>query len=145
LAAFSGPGAPESSTEVAGATVTTPSSTTTASTSTTTTVATTTTTLPSTAEPLVAPSQIRVLVLNAMGVTGLAATVTNQLEDLGYRTEEPANYSPRQQQSKIWYQTGFAEEALELAAHFPDADVEENTTLRTDADLVVVLGASYGS
>jgi hypothetical protein len=85
------------------------------------------------------------LVLNAVGVAGLAAEVTERLDTLGYATVTPANYQPALEQSRVWYQAGFAPEAFELAgAVAPDALIEENPDLTADADIVVVLGASYG-
>jgi hypothetical protein len=85
-----------------------------------------------------------VLVLNAVGVAGLAAEVTEALDTLGYETLIPANYQPTLEQSRVWYHAGFAPEAFELAgAVAPDALIEENPDLTADADIVVVLGASY--
>jgi hypothetical protein len=87
---------------------------------------------------------VRVLVLNAVGVTGLAAEVTERLDDLGYQTITPANYQPTLEQTRVWYHAGFAPEAFEVAgAVVPDALIEENPDLTADADIVVVLGASY--
>lgn len=91
-----------------------------------------------------APTEVRVLVLNAVGVVGLAAEVTARLETLGYQTITPSNYQPTLEQSRVWYHSGFAPEAFELAgAVAPDALIEENPDLTADADIVVVLGASY--
>lgn len=110
------------------------------------TTAATTTTLESTSTTIVlrVPAEVRVLVLNAVGVSGLAAEVTDRLEGLGYQTVAPANYQPALEQSRVWYHAGFAPEAFELAgAVAPDALIEENPDLTTEADIVVVLGASY--
>lgn len=106
----------------------------------------TATTLGSTSTTIVlrAPAEVRVLVLNAVGVSGLAAEVTERLDGLGYQTITPANYQPALEQSRVWYHAGFAPEAFELAgAVAPDALIEENPDLTADADIVVVLGASY--
>lgn len=104
--------------------------------SSTTTLATTTT------FAVRAPSDIRVLVLNSLGTAGLAAEVTDRLTGLGYQTLPPDNYGPQIDQSRVWYREGFGGEALELAAQFPDALVERNE-FEADADLIVVLGASF--
>lgn len=91
-----------------------------------------------------APEEIRVQVLNAIGVAGLAAEVSQDLSTLGYQTLEPGNYQPTLPQSRVWYVAGFQAEAFELAAEFPDALVEEaSPDLAVNADIVVVLGESY--
>jgi hypothetical protein len=136
-----------------GGTAAPPSSTTTASTevagtvvsTTSTTVATSTTTLPSTTSAIVVrePAEVRVLVLNAVGRSGIAATLTQQLADRGYQTLEPDNYQPPLEQSRVWYRPGYGAEALEVAAFVPDALIELNPDEQTEADVVVVLGASF--
>ncbi len=129
---------------VAGSTVTPSSS---SSSTTTTTVPTTTTTATTTTTEARAavrePSEITVLVLNAVGTPGVAGRLTEQLATAGYRTLEPANYQPRLTQSRVWYREGFGAEAFEVAAWVPDALVELNEDTETDADIVIVLGASY--
>lgn len=127
----------------AGATTTEPVSTTRPAPSTTarptTTAAPTTTTV-----AIRTPNQVRVLVLNAVGVTGLAADATAALEALGYQVLTPSNYQPALEQTRIWFVPTFEAEAFELAgAAFPDGLVEQNPELDGDADIVVVLGASY--
>ena len=142
-----------STTEGSGVTETTAESSTTAAPVTTTTreVATTTTTTASpttTSTTVVArtPSEIVVVVLNGVGVAGLAAEVSSGLEELGYQTLEPGNYEPVLSQSLILYTEGFEVEAFELAAEFPDAQVERDTAGNEEgADIVVVLGESYES
>lgn len=109
--------------------------------------ATTTTTAPppapATTVPAVRPpSEVRVLVLNSVGTPGLAAAVAADLAGLGYVTLTPDNYGPLVDQSRVWYREGFGGEALELAAQFPDALVERNE-FEAEADIIVVLGASY--
>ncbi len=119
---------------------------TTTSTSTTTTTTTTTTTLPTTTAPddvVRPPSEITVLVLNAVGIPGVAGRLTERLAEVGYETLEPANYQPRLDQSRVWYQEGFGAEAFEIAAWVPDALVERNEAIETEADIVIVLGASF--
>jgi hypothetical protein len=90
------------------------------------------------------PSAIVVRVLNGVGVAGLASEVSAGLEELGYQTLEPGNYEPALSQSRVWYTEGFEGEAFELAAEFPDAQVEQASGgAEEDADIVVVLGESY--
>jgi hypothetical protein len=138
-------------TEVAATTTTeaSPSSTSTSTSvpsSTTTTTPSTTTSAPSTTTTVTvrAPADIRVLVLNAKGVQGLAAGVTEELGALGYQMLEPDNH-PSLDRSRVWYREGFGAEALDLSASFPDALVEfsPDVGVEWDADIVVVLGASY--
>jgi hypothetical protein len=90
------------------------------------------------------PAEVRVQVLNAIGVPGLAGEVSAQLASLGYQTMTPGNYQPALAQSRVWYVVGFEAEAFELAAQFPDALVEAaSPDLAVNADIVVVLGESY--
>jgi hypothetical protein len=112
---------------------------------TTTTTATTTSTAPTTTTAaLLSPDQIRVQVLNAIGVSGLAGEVTQDLTALGYQMLLPGNYQPTLPQSRVWYADGFEAEAYELAAEFPDAVVERaSSEVGVNADIVVVLGESY--
>lgn len=119
-----------------------PPSTTTSSSSTSTTAAPVTTVVTTTTIPVRPPTEVRVLILNSVGTSGLAADVAADLAALGYRTLPPDNYGPLVEQSRVWYRDGFGGEALELAAHFPDALVERNE-FEADADIIVVLGASY--
>jgi hypothetical protein len=142
-----------STTDGRGTTDTTVARSTTAAPLTTTTrpiTTTTTTTAPTTSTSTTVarrpPSEIVVVVLNAVGVAGLAAEVSSRLEELGYQTLEPGNYEPVLSQSLILYSEGFEVEAFELAAEFPDAQVQRDTAGNEDgADIVVVLGESYES
>jgi hypothetical protein len=97
----------------------------------------------STTEPLRAPADLKVLVLNSTGVTGLASVVSDQVGGLGYQMLTPGNYQPVLEQTRIWFQPGFGGEAIALAAQFPDALVEENQVPDTEANIVVVVGNSY--
>lgn len=114
-----------------------------------TTAAPTTSTSPSTTTttaPVIEvrpPEEITVLVLNSIGTPGLAGRVTEQLAGMGYVTLEPDNYEPELEQSRIWYKEGFGPDANELAAVFPDALRELNPDAALEADIVVLLGASY--
>ena len=130
--------APPTSTSLLTTTSAVTTTSTTAAASTTTTAATTTTTA------LRSPSEIQVRVLNGVGIAGLASDVSAELQALGYQMLEPGNYSPVLAQSRVWYTDGFEGEAFELAAQFPDAQVERaSADLDADADIVVVLGESY--
>ena len=140
LSTTEGPGTDDPTTTAASAT-TVPVTTTRATTTTTTTTAPTTTT--ATTVAVRTPSEIVVVVLNGVGVAGLAAEVSTRLEELGYQTLEPGNYEPVLSQSLILYAAGFEAEAFELAAEFPDAQVQASSDADEDADIVVVLGESY--
>lgn len=124
-------------------------STSVSTTTTSTTQPTTTTTAPTTTTttaPVVEvrdPGEITVVVLNSIGTQGLAAGVTADLDSLGYVTLTADNYSPLLDQSRIWYKPGFGAEATDLAASFPDALTELNADIAPEADIVVLLGASY--
>lgn len=126
--------APETTTTTAG---------TTSSTTTTTTAPATTTTTSIGGTDVRDPSEVTVLVLNAVGTPGLAGRVTERLAGLGYLTLDADDYDPQLDQSRVWYRTGFGAEALELAAQVPDALIELNPDADTEADIVVVLGASF--
>jgi hypothetical protein len=70
--------------------------------------------------------------------------VSSGLQELGYQTLEPGNYQPVQLQSLVLYAEGFEGEAFELAAEFPDAQVERAIAGdEEEADIVVILGESY--
>ena len=123
---------------------TTPSSS--APTTTMTAPTTTTTTAPTTTVPVIEvrpPEEVTVLVLNSVGTAGLAGRVTEKLGALGYDMLEPDNFEPLLEQSKIWYKPGFGPDANDLAANFPDAVTEFNPDELPEADIVVLLGASY--
>ena len=134
-------------TTAAVATTTATVTTTTGATTTSTTVPLTTTTSPTTTIAILrAPTEIQVRVLNGVGTAGLAAAVSAELQDLGYQMLDPGDYSPPLGQSRVWFAQGFEGEAFELAAEFPDAQVEQaNAELDAEADIVVVLGDSYES
>ena len=148
LSAMSTTETPGSTSSTAPSTTTTAILTTTSEASTTTTTTSTTTvttTAPTTTTvALRSPSEIQVRVLNGVGIAGLASEVSAELEALGYQMLEPGNYSPVLAQSRIWYDATFEGEAFELAAQFPDAQVEQaSADLDVDADIVVVLGESH--
>ena len=110
-----------------------------------TTPAPTTSTTTTTAVPLRTPAEVRVAVLNSVGVAGAAGRFTTVLTDEGYQTLQAGDYQPEQDPSRIWYQEGFSVEANALLEYLPDALVEEipDPDLRSGADIVVVLGTGY--
>lgn len=96
-----------------------------------------------TSPPLRAPSEVTVLVLNAVGRAGIAGTLTEALAAGGYQTLVPDNYPDAVATSKVWFREGFQAEALELARFVPDAEVELNDEIGPEADIVVILGPTY--
>lgn len=90
-----------------------------------------------------APSEIRVLVLNSIGVSGIAAALTETLGTAGYQTLPPDNYVGEMETSKIWFRAGFNAEALEIGQYIPDAIPELNPDIPATADVVVVIGPTY--
>ncbi|HUO45689.1 MAG TPA: LytR C-terminal domain-containing protein [Acidimicrobiia bacterium] len=142
LSALAGP-PPDSDASTTSSTI--PSTSTAPATSGDTSTSTTTTSPTTTATTLAVrpPGEVRVIVLNSIGVTGLAGQVSARLADLGYNTLIPDNYSPALEQTRVWYLPGYEAEAYELAAEFPDALIEQNPDLAVDADIVVVLGETY--
>ena len=125
-----------------GSTTTTEMTTTTSptTTSSSTTSSTTTTTI-----PVRPPSEVRVVVLNSIGVTGAAGRLTSVLADDGYQTLEADDFQPEQDPSRIWYREGFAAEANELLAYIQGALVEALpvVNLVEGADIIIVLGTGY--
>lgn len=93
--------------------------------------------------PLRAPSEITVLVLNAVGRAGIAGTLTEALAAGGYQTLVPGNYTGVLETSKVRFRQGFQAEARELARFVPDAEVELNDDIDSEADIVVILGPTY--
>lgn len=127
-------------------TTTTAAPTTTVAPATTTSAPTTSISTTTTTAPVVEvrpPDEVTVLVLNSIGTPGLAGQVTELLAGMGYDTLEADNYEPELEQSRIWYKEGFGPEAIDLAALFPDALTELNPDVAAEADIVVLLGASY--
>lgn len=94
-----------------------------------------------TSPPLRDPSEVTVLVRNAVGRAGIAGTLTEALAASGYQTLEPDNFTEAVDTSKVWFREGFQAEALELARFVPDAQVELNDDIT--ADIVVILGPTY--
>ena len=141
----------DGSTNAAATTTTTTLETTTSSdpppTTTSTTLATTTTAgeTTTTAIPVRPPEEVRVVVLNSIGIAGAAGRFTQVLSDASYQTLPPDDYEPEQDPSRIWYRDGFSAEANELLEFIPGALVEPipDDELQPGADVVVVLGTGY--
>jgi hypothetical protein len=125
------------------------------STSTTTSTVVTTTTLTETTStstapttttfPVRPPQEVRVVVLNSVGLAGAAGRKTQELADSGYQTQQAGDFEPEQDPSRIWYREGFAAEANALLDFLPGATVEPlpDPELESGADVVLVLGSGY--
>lgn len=95
--------------------------------------------------PVRPPEEVRVVVLNSIGLAGAAGRMTADLDDAGYQTLPADDYSPEQTPSKIWYREGFSAEANELLEFLPDARVEPlvDEGLAEGADVIMVLGTGF--
>lgn len=100
--------------------------------------------------PVRANSEVRVVVLNSVGIEGAAGRFTQTLADAGYQTLEAGDYRPLQNPTKIWYREGFSAEANALAVFMLEdsgtkTQVEPlpDETLQPGADLIVVLGTGF--
>jgi hypothetical protein len=100
---------------------------------------TTTTTIP--------PNKVPVVVANASGVTGAAATISTQLEAGGWDLLPPVNATADVPTSHVYYVAGFLESAAVIASslHLPPTAVAPYTTAVPissigTADVVVVAG-----
>lgn len=124
-------------------TVTTAPPTTESTTATTSTTSSTTTT--STTVPLRPPEDVRVVVLNSMGLAGAAGRMTERLEEAGYQTLQATDYEPELDPSRIWYRDGFSAEASQLLEFLPDAVIQplEDEDLQPGADVILILGSGY--
>ena len=116
--------------------------------STSTTVSATTTSGPAattTTVPVRAPQEVRVVVLNSIGLAGAAGRMTQQLADSGYQTQQADDIEPEQDPSRIWYREGFAPEANAMLQFLPGALVEPipDPEVGAGADVVLVLGTGY--
>jgi len=127
-------------------TSTAPGETTSTQDSTSTTDGTTTTT----AIPVRPNDEVRVVVLNSLGIAGIAGRFTQTLANEGYQTLEAGDYRPQQDPTQIWYRDGFSAEANALSAWMLEdsGTVTEVTALSDEslepgADLIVVLGTGY--
>jgi chloramphenicol 3-O-phosphotransferase len=95
--------------------------------------------------PVRPPEEVRVIVLNSIGLAGAAARKTQELADAGYQTVQADDLEPQQDQSRVWYREGFAAEANALLQFLPGALVEPvpDPELQTGTDVILVLGAGY--
>lgn len=138
--------ADEPAAETTGAPETT-TTTSVATTTSTTEAPTTTTTAPSTTTtiPVRPPEEVRVVVLNSVGIAGAAGRMTARLDEAGYQTLAPDDHEPEQDPSRVWYREGFSPEANELLDFIEDALVEPlpDETLAEGADIIMVLGTGY--
>jgi hypothetical protein len=101
--------------------------------------ASTTTTFP--------PSKVPVLVANASGVTGAAATVSNELQPGGWDLLPPVNATAHVTSSHVYYVAGQQQsaEAIATSLHLPASAVLPYTTAAPissigTADVLVVVG-----
>jgi hypothetical protein len=114
------------------------------------TVSTTTTSAPeeettTTVVEVRPPSEVTVVVLNSTGTSGIAGALTTSLSEAGYQTLQADNFAPTLDQSAVWYLGDFAPEAAEVQAEFvSDATIAPYEGPDLGADVIVVLGASYG-
>ena len=135
----------ETTVTAAASTASTRATTTTVAPTTTTTEATTTTIATTTTLAGRDPSEITVLVLNSTSRGGVAADLAETLADVGYQTLDPENWETPFSVSRIWYVAGFDAEARVIARYVsPDAIVELFQGV-TQADIIIVIGASYGA
>ena len=134
---------PTTTTEPLATSTTTGFSTT--STEPTTTSSTTSSTSTSTTIPVRPTSEVRVVVLNSIGLSGAAGRLTSDLDDAGYQTLQADDYEPQQNPSRIWYRDGFSAEANELLSFIPGAVVESlpDANLVEGADVLIILGIGY--
>lgn len=130
---------------IIGETTTSPGGSVTTNSTPTTTIVPTTTVPPTTLRPERATSEVSVIVLNSIGVAGLAAELSDELEALGYQVLEADNYTPELSDTVIFHADGFSLEALTLNDAVPDGTVAPGQDLATEqgADIVVVIGQSY--
>ena len=127
-------------------TATTEATTTTTAAPLTTTSETTTTTTQATTTTLGGrdPSEVTVLVLNSTTRGGIAAELTETLEEVGYQTLEPENWETPFTVSRVWYVDGFETEGVVIARYVSSDAIVERFQGVTQADIIIVLGASYG-
>ena len=126
----------------------TPTSQATSSSTTTTTAPTTTSSTTTTTEPEARPvNDVTVIVLNSIGVDGLAGALSTSFAERGYVTLEAANYQPTLDATTVFHAEGFALEAAAAAEVVPDEStvITLNAELAEEqnADVVVVIGQSY--
>lgn len=91
------------------------------------------------------PAEVRVQVLNSMGLAGAAGRLTQRLSADGYQTMQAADYTPTLTPTRVWYREGFSAEANVLLSYVPDGRVEPiaDPSVGEGADVVIVLGTTY--
>ncbi len=109
------------------------------------TTSTSTTPSTSTPVPLRPPAEVRVVVLNSIGLAGAAGRKTQELADAGYQTQQADDFEPAQNPSRIWYREGFAAEANAMLEFLPGAQIEPlpDPELEQGSDVVLVLGTGF--
>jgi hypothetical protein len=95
----------------------------------------------------VQPANVTVAVLNGTTVPGLAATLSDRVEDAGFRGGTVADFSPNQQlaESVIHYAPGHEREAAAVGRRLGisqrEAATAESQALAGDATVIVIVGA----
>ncbi len=84
------------------------------------------------------------MVLNSTNRSGIAADLAETLADVGYQTLEPENWQTPFSVSRIWYVAGFDAEANVIARYVASDAIVELFQGVTQADIIIVIGASYG-
>jgi hypothetical protein len=87
----------------------------------------------------VAPSKVSVLVANASGVTGAAASVTNELQPGGWNLASPVNASAKVATSSVYYLAGQQQSALASTVVGPYTTAAPISSIGT-AEVLVVVG-----
>lgn len=92
-------------------------------------------------------SDIKIIVLNATGVPGLAGNTSDNLEDLGYTNIEVGNNENQQQSTSLFYKEGTKKEYLDeiytyLVSTFDRVDLKASKNILgfEDYDLVIITG-----
>lgn len=91
------------------------------------------------------PSEVRVVVLNSIGVGGLAGGLSDELANLGYQMAQADNYTPELSDTMVFHTDGYSIEALDLSEAVGDGSVASDPDLASEwgVDIVVVIGRSY--
>ena len=136
---------PTASTTTIGAIATTTTTEAVTTTDVSTSTSSTSSTTTSSTVPVRPPGEVRVGVLNSVGLAGAAGRLTGELDDAGYQTLPADDYIPEIDPSRIWYRPGFSAEAIEMLVFVPDALVEPlpEPDLREGADVIIILGTGY--
>ena len=89
----------------------------------------------------VAPSEVSVVVVNATGVTGLAAQDADALRVQGFAVAGLASSDTRPDGVTVRYAPGRLDAARTVAAAFPGSRLEESTSAGTDVTVTLGAGA----